>query len=658
MTDETTTAARPVASTLWRVARWRPDRVEATVLSIALVALLTRIIGLDVRALHHDESLHATFAWYIVEGRGYAHDPLTHGPFQFHITALSFLLFGDSDATARVPAALFGSCLVLTPLLLRRTLGDVGTIAAAALFMVSPALMYYSRFAREDSYVALFLMVASAAVWRYIEDGRPRWLVVLAAMLALAFSTKETSYIYVAMLLLYLNGATAHRLFWSAHEGQRVTGAQWATGLLIIPFAWLIVAFWEPLARVRARFRWEQLPREGDLLVLVGTITLPLLAALVSIPAERLNGGPLTGDLEWRVRVVTVGFSMIAAAWVGTGWRPGWWLIAAGTFLAITVPLFTTFGTNPRGIWGLPWNSLNYWLEQHNVQRGNQPPFYYVMMLPLYEVLVLAPAAATAAWLIARKRDAFAIFAGWWFLGSLAAFSYAGEKMPWLTVHLTIPLAVLAAYGLGRAVPAAARAVRVGRGHPLTWAGTGLAGAAMLLLLAYTVDADIGLNQRHPDTAVEPLIYVQTTPQVPPLASDIRQRLNDRWAAEVFVDNTDSLTWPWAWYLRGLNVRYADGDFFRRNNLEPNAIYIVARGTLDELAPSRRQYEPSRYYVHRWWFVEDGYRATTWGNFASGLRDGSLPRRWLQFARHRTSPDALGVLEGEVLFPRAVTASP
>ena len=655
MTDEAT-ATRRLTGAFGYVARWRPDRVEGTVLAIALVALLARITGLDVRALHHDESLHATFSWYLVEGRGYAHDPLTHGPFQFHIMALSFLLFGDSDATARIPAALFGTGLVLTPLLLRRTLGPAGTVTAAAFFTISPGLLYYSRFAREDSYIALFLVVASAAVWRYIEDGRPRWLVTLAAMLAFAFATKETSYIYVAMLLLYLNGATAHRLFWAAHEGERVTAGQWARGLLTIPFAWIVVAFWEPLARVRARFGWERLPREGELLILVGTITLPLLAALVSIPAEWLNGGPLTGDLEWRVRIVTVGLSLIAAAWVGTGWRPGWWLIAAGTFLAVSVPLFTTFGTNPRGIWGLPWNSLNYWLEQHSVQRGNQPPFYYVMMLPLYEVLALIPASATAVWLIARRRDAFAIFAGWWFLGSLVAFSYAGEKMPWLTVHLTIPLVFLAALGLGRAIPSAARAARAGRGHASTWAGTGLAAAGMLLLAAYTVDADVGLNHRHPDTAVEPLIYVQTTPQLPPLAAEVRQQLADGRATQVYVDNTDSLTWPWAWYLRDVSVRYADGDFFRQADGEPGAILILARGTLHELAPSRRQSEPPVYYLHRWWFIEDGYRATTWGALASGVRDGSLPRRWLEFARYRTSPDTLGVLEGEVLFPLPVTA--
>ena len=633
-----------------RAAEWRPDRVEGAVLGIALVALILRITGLDVRALHHDESLHATFSWYLAEGRGYAHDPLTHGPFQFHITALSFLLFGDSDSTSRIPAALFGTALVLTPLLLRSTLGKVGTIAASALFTISPALLYYSRFAREDSYVALFLMLASIAVWRYIEEGRLRWVVTLAAALAFAFSTKETTYIYVAVLLLYLNGATAHRLFWEAHEGESVTRQDLVRGLLIIPVAWLIVALWEPLTRVRGRFGWERMPREGDLLIVVGTLILPLLAALASVPIEALNNGPLSDDLDRRMRIAAVGVLLIAAAWVGTGWRPEWWLIAAGTFLAITVPLFTTGFTHPDRIWGLPWDSLDYWLDQHGVQRGEQPPFYYLMMLPITEILVLVPALAAAGWLIA-KRDGFAIFVGSWFLGTLVALSYAGEKMPWLTVHLTIPLALLAAYGLGRAIPAAARAARAGRGRPVHWVGTGLAAAAILLLVMYTLDTDIGLNHRYPDTAVEPLIYVQTTPEVPLISHEIHARIAEGSAQQILVDNSESLTWPWAWYLRDLNVRYADAPFFREGDPEPGTIRLLAIGTLPPEAASRLLSEPAIPYLHRWWFVEDGYRSTTWASFFSDLADGSLPRRWIEFYRHRTSPETLGALEGEVLFP-------
>ena len=178
----------------------------------------------------------------------------------------------------------------------------------------------------------------------------------------------------------------------------------------------------------------------------------------------------------------------------------------------------------------------------------------------------------------------------------------------------------------------------------------------MLLLIVYTVTTDVGLNQDHPDTAVEPLIYVQTTPQLPPLSAEIHDRMADGSATEVYVDNTDSLTWPWAWYLRDLNVRYADADFFQQTDFKPGTILVVARGTLPDLVPARLQAEPPIYYLHRWWFVEEGYRATTWGSLATGLRDGSLPRRWIEFARHRTSPDTLGALEGEVLFPLPTAA--
>jgi predicted membrane-bound mannosyltransferase len=53
----------------WRPRRlhWRPTRpdpVTLVVLAIVGVGLITRVVDLGVRAMHHDESLHATFSWY------------------------------------------------------------------------------------------------------------------------------------------------------------------------------------------------------------------------------------------------------------------------------------------------------------------------------------------------------------------------------------------------------------------------------------------------------------------------------------------------------------------------------------------------------------------------------------------------------------------
>jgi uncharacterized protein (TIGR03663 family) len=145
--------ARPPAAPPTRSVPW-PDLVPF--LLLAGVGLLLRMHEVGVRALHHDESLHAVYSWYLYVGRGYVHDPLMHGPYQFHMPALIYWLFGDNNVTARLGAVLHGTGIILLPYFLRHELGRRGVIAAALLFTVSPAFLYFSRFMREDIYFAFF----------------------------------------------------------------------------------------------------------------------------------------------------------------------------------------------------------------------------------------------------------------------------------------------------------------------------------------------------------------------------------------------------------------------------------------------------------------------------------------------------------------------
>src|SRR3990170_1898767 len=79
------------ATGIGRLLSWH----DGLALYLALVALaaILRFWDLGSRALHHDESLHALYSWYLFTGRGYQHDPMMHGPFQFHGTALVYFLF-------------------------------------------------------------------------------------------------------------------------------------------------------------------------------------------------------------------------------------------------------------------------------------------------------------------------------------------------------------------------------------------------------------------------------------------------------------------------------------------------------------------------------------------------------------------------------------
>jgi len=42
----------------------------------------------------------------------------------------------------------------------------------------------------------------------------------------------------------------------------------------------------------------------------------------------------------------------------------------------------------------------------------------------------------------------FRLFVMYWFVGNIFIYSWAAEKMPWLMIHMTMPLMILGAIGL------------------------------------------------------------------------------------------------------------------------------------------------------------------------------------------------------------------
>src|SRR5690606_3273412 len=100
---------------------------------------------------------------------------------------------------------------------------------------------------------------------------------------------------------------------------------------------------------------------------------------------------PFVGDRGYNVpeedvlRISTVAALLIAAAYVGLMWRPRTFVIVAVCFFVPYTLLYTTLLTNPDGFFSGIWGSLDYWLDQHHVKRGDQPQYYYALLTPLYE---------------------------------------------------------------------------------------------------------------------------------------------------------------------------------------------------------------------------------------------------------------------------------
>ncbi len=500
--------------------------------ALLIMATISRFYSLEVRVMSHDENSHVYYSWLLYKGSGYSHDPVTHGPFQFHVVALSYFLFGDSDTSARIPAVLFSIATVAFMWNYRRYLGKAGAMAAAALMLISPYMLYYGRYVRNEAFVALFGVVTLWAILRYLETGKHRYLYYLTLATVLHFTTKETAFIYTAQAMIFLAFYLIYRLTrlpWSRPADRRAFLIALMVGLLlvsaaagvalfdrqiVVPSATETVAPAVPGAELEdpagatqnnllvfvllglgaagvlgslfyliRGYTWAGLRQERafDMLVVLTTAVLPMLAPF---PVKALGLSPIDYNNSQTILMNGIFIVLLALTAIAIGllWKPRLWLINMALFYGIFVVLYTTVFTNGFGfITGLV-GSLGYWLDQQKVNRGSQPLYYYALIqIPIYEYLPALGALLAGVLGLFRSKPVAEVSAQqepqaesgpvgtdsivpaslslpvfelllYWSLTGLLAYTAAGEKMPWLTVHITLPLILLAGWGLGKVI--------------------------------------------------------------------------------------------------------------------------------------------------------------------------------------------------------------
>lgn len=655
-------------------------------------AILTRFWDLGSRALHHDESLHAVFSYYLYNGQGYQHDPLMHGPFLFHATAFIFWLFGDSDFTVRVAPALFGVLIVAFPWLLRKWFGLRGALIAVFLTLISPTILYYSRFIRHDIFALLWTLIVVYGILKYLDEGEDRWLVVTGAGLALFYSTKEVSYLLSVV-------------FWS---------------FLVLVVIYQFMQGMRSLRALRASRAWH-------LVVLIAALLAPFATALV----VEVFFGQIVG-LGWdaldyssagilRSGVIFVVLFALGAGAAAYLYDLSKYILFAAPFYTIFILLHTTFLTNGQGMATGFVGALGYWLDQHGVRRGEQPWYYYILLLWLYEYLALAVGLFGGGWLLARGqneamlddeqrihvRGLFPLFLFWWLVVGFVLFSLAGEKMPWLSVHMSLPAIWLAAWTLGHLADRIAWTELRKRGgfwFALTFAAALIAGLTLLYLAiagqwplrgtdltALTVTSRwlaalivLGtagwfawrLGQRlgdsagdvaalvvlvplvvmtvryawlasyvHGDIAREMLIYTQTTPDVT-MVMDELEMLSRRIAGgrDMVIAYDNEVSWPFEWYLR----HFPNKRYFGENpsaNIAEAPVVLVGLSNEQKIKPYIPDYIRHQYKL-RWWFPEEykdlinserGYLTVV-----DEARDPASRRLFLDFILWRKLRDPLG----------------
>ncbi len=552
----------------------RFDREMVPYLLLAAIALGMRLWDLGSAAITHDESLHALYSWHLYQGQGYEHMPMMHGPFQFFGTALNFFIFGDSDFTARLLPALLGAALVMLPYFLRRQLGRWGSLAVAIFLAFSPALLYFSRYARNDIYIAFWTILLVIFMWRYFEQRKARYLYFSAAALSLSFCTKEVSYITVFIFASFL----------------------------------LIVSARELIARVKRRFDLHNLSAPAEYLILLGTLPLPLFAAAI----ELIPGGDVYPGVLWP-KVLTVVLLFFVSAAIGLRWNVRRWLLSALIFYGIFTLLYTSFFTHIFGFGSGMWNSMDYWIEQQEVARGGQPWYYYFILTSFYDFLPLILATIGVIYFLV-KRSLFSWFLIYWMVASLIIYSWSGEKMPWLSLHMALPVILLGGIFLGRVFRAFAW--KGARAWPFTTEpssttlllysfAVGVSVAAILFLSSFTVRVAWQASYEQDDTPPQMLVYAGISADAPQIMNQIETVAEQRGEGRELKVTVDSaLTWPWAWYLRDYNnVDYPDLSAIAHS--PQGTVLLLSAGNEQAAQPYLEKYGEGQEFRHLLWFPEE-----------------------------------------------------
>ncbi|MEK7848299.1 MAG: hypothetical protein AAB270_05195, partial [Chloroflexota bacterium] len=413
--------------------------------------------------------------------------------------------------------------------------------------------------------------------------------------------------------------------------------------LVAIFLAFLFLAGLRELARgVWGGFRFASLSPLPAMFLFILSLTLPLFIPGVGLfqgllgvtlananKSAGLEGAPLGVGIF--VAGVLLTLAVVGAFWLGMRWRPWRWLAGFGIMYGIYITLYTTFFANPAGLVTGVWGSVSYWLVQHGKRRIEQPLFYYPFLLTTYEFLVVLLALGAAVYYVRRRpRDEgpfpMTAFLFFWAAGAFFIFSYAGEKTPWLLIHLVLPLALLA----GRFVGEWARWPPLPRALALT---------ALAALAVVSLRVSLQASFATADRPVQALLYAQGSFDLKKLRPEVEGWLQG--GGRVWADA--DLSYPYAWHFR----RYPEFRYTSLKDYTPPAgsLVLAQKGQEAALRQKLPGYGPGEDYRNLVWFPE-GYRR--WG--ARDFLKAEPWRWWLRYFLFRESQDYLSSA-GVVLRP-------
>ena len=416
-----------------------------------------------------------------------------------------------------------------------------------AFFVADGALVYY--------------LVQRLLTW---DEGRPLYLVLASASVALFFATKETAFITLGTMAI----ACASVWVWRQIRENRAFEKNWF-GIVLAVHAVVIAAalYNRELLADGGKFLSEAFfpqnkPADGFAFYAIIFVTIGAIIAWAIFLSDlrKANTTEFAEPVEFtwanfrrsigeNTNLIIVGGAMAVA------------------FVYVSILFFSSFFTYADGI-SKAFEAYAIWTKTGNKDHTQSGYLGYMKWGMKIEapIIVLSFLGSLIALLKAKHR--FAMFTAFWAMGLAAAYSIIPYKTPWLALSFLMPMCIVAGYGLDQMFNSGS--VR----QKYAAIALGVLGSALFTYQSYQH------NFVRYDDEDMPYVYAHTRRGLLDMVAEIdRYSIKSGKGKDATIEIVSPDYWPLTWYLAPYKANF-HGNLVDASTAE----MIVAKKTDQDIA--------------------------------------------------------------------------